>query len=175
MIAIGLATTGGVYPKGEIIPGVYELGVPEVMASMGGAVDNVNKITSQLSRIADAMGQNGDLAGALKNFRETSENLKAAVQENRVALRQTIGDFAAVSKTARGLTTEREAQLRSTLDNFSQAAENLNHVAVRLDSLRTSLQVISSRVEHGQGTVGKLVNDDRVYRPRALRSWSCGC
>jgi phospholipid/cholesterol/gamma-HCH transport system substrate-binding protein len=164
VIAIDLATTGGVYPKGEIIPGVYELGVPEVMASMGGAVDNVNKITSQLSRIADAMGQNGDLAGAVKNFRETSENLKAAVQENRVALRQTIGDFAAVSKTARGLTTEREAQLRSTLDNFSQAAENLNHVAVRLDSLRTSLQVISSRVEHGQGTVGKLVNDDRVYK-----------
>lgn len=164
VIAIDLTTTGGVYPKGEIIPGVYELGVPEVMASMGGAVDNVNKITAQLSRIADAMGQNGDLAGAVKNFRETSENLKAAVQENRVALKQTIGDFSAVSKTARGLTTDREAQLRHTLDNFSQAAENLNHVAVRLDSLRTSLQVISSRVEHGQGTVGKLVNDDRVYK-----------
>jgi phospholipid/cholesterol/gamma-HCH transport system substrate-binding protein len=164
VIAIDLATTGGVYPKNEIIPGVYELGVPEVMASMGGAVDNVNKITAQLSRIADAMGQNGDLAGAVRNFRETSENLKAAVQENRVALKTTLGDFAAVSKTARGLTTDKEAQLRATLDNFSKAAENLNLVAGRLDSLRSSLQVISSRVEHGQGTLGKLVNDDRVYK-----------
>jgi phospholipid/cholesterol/gamma-HCH transport system substrate-binding protein len=164
VIAIDLTTTGGVYPKNEIIPGVYELGVPEVMASMGGAVDNVNKITAQLSRIADAMGQNGDLAGAVRNFRETSENLKAAVQENRVALKSTLGDFAAVSKTARGLTTDKEAQLRATLDNFSKAAENLNHVAIRLDSLRSSLQVISSRVEHGQGTLGKLVNDDRVYK-----------
>ena len=164
VIAIDLATTGGVYPKNEIIPGVYELGVPEVMASMGGAVDNVNKITAQLSRIADAMGQNGDLAGAVRNFRETSENLKAAVQENRVALKSTLGDFAAVSKTARGLTTDKEAQLRATLDNFSKAAENLNLVAGRLDSLRSSLQVITSRVEHGQGTLGKLVNDDRVYK-----------
>jgi len=164
VIAIDLATTGGVYPKNEIIPGVYELGVPEVMASMGGAVDNVNKITAQLSRIADAMGQNGDLANAVHNFRETSENLKAAVQENRVALKSTLGDFAAVSKTARGLTTDKEAQLRATLDNFSKAAENLNHVAGRLDSLRSSLQTISSRVEHGQGTLGKLVNDDKVYK-----------
>lgn len=164
VIAIDLKTTGGVYGKDELIPGVYELGVPEVMASMGGAVDNVNRITVQLSRIADAMDKNGDLAGAVRNFRETSENLKAAVQENRVALRQTIGDFAAVSKTARGLTTDREAELRRTLDNFSQAAENLNRVAVRLDSLRGSLQTITSRVEHGQGTLGKLVNDDHVYR-----------
>jgi phospholipid/cholesterol/gamma-HCH transport system substrate-binding protein len=164
VIAVDLKTTGGVYGKNELIPGVYELGVPEVMASMGGTVDNVNRMTEQLSRIADAMDKNGDLAGAVRNFRETSENLKLAVQENRIALRQAIGDFAAMSKTARGLTTDREAQLRRTLDNFSQAAENLNHVAVRLDSLRTSLQVITSRVEHGQGTLGKLVNDDRVYR-----------
>lgn len=164
VIAIDLKTTGGVYGKDEIIPGVYELGVPEVMASMGGAVDNVNRITTQLSRIADAMDKNGDLAGAVRNFRETSEDLKAAVQENRVALRQTIADFSAVSKTARRLTTDRETQLRQTLDNFSQAAENLNHVAVRLDSLRGSLQTITSRVEHGQGTLGKLVNDDHVYR-----------
>lgn len=164
VIAIDLKTTGGVYGRDEIVPGVYELGMPEVMASMGGAVDNVNRITTQLGRIADAMDKNGDLANAVRNFRETSENLKSAVQENRAALRQAITDFAATSKTARGLTTDREAQLRHTLDNFSQAAENMNRVASRLDSLRGSLQTISSRVEHGQGTLGKLVNDDRVYR-----------
>ena len=164
VIAIDLKTTGGVYGRDEIVPGVYELGMPEVMASMGGAVDNVNRITTQLGRIADAMDKNGDLANAVRNFRETSENLKSAVEENRAALRQAITDFAATSKTARGLTTDREAQLRHTLDNFSQAAENMNRVASRLDSLRGSLQTISSRVEHGQGTLGKLVNDDRVYR-----------
>lgn len=164
VIAIDLKTTGGVYGKDEIIPGQYELGVAEVMASMGGAVDNVNRITAQLSRIADAMDKNGDLANAVRNFRETSEDLKAAVQENRSALHQAIADFAAMSKTGRGLTTDREGQLRRTLDNFSQAAENMNRVTVRLDSLRGSLQTITSRVEHGQGTLGKLVNDDRVYR-----------
>ena len=164
VIAVDLKTTGGAYGKDDIIPGTYELGVPEVMASMGGAVDNVNRITTQLSRIADAMDKNGDLATAVRNFRETSENLKLAVQENRVSLRQALGDFAAMSKTARGLTTDREVQLRRTLDNFSQAADHMNQMAMRLDSLRASLQTITSRVEHGQGTLGKLVNDDRVYR-----------
>ena len=164
VIAVDLKTTGGAYGKDDIIPGIYELGVPEVMASMGGAVDNVNRITTPLSRIADAMDKNGDLATAVRNFRETSENLKLAVQENRVSLRQALGDFAAMSKTARGLTTDREVQLRRTLDNFSQAADHMNQMAMRLDSLRASLQTITSRVEHGQGTLGKLVNDDRVYR-----------
>ena len=51
------------------------------------------------------------------------------------------------------------------------------HCSGRLDSLRGSLQVVSSRVEHGQGTLGKLVNDPSLYHEarglvgRVRESW----
>lgn len=164
VIAVDLETTGGAYGPNDIIPGYFEKGVPEVMAGLGTAVEDVSAITSQLRAMTGTIDQNSDFGATLRNFRETSESLRLSVQENRSALRSAVGDFAAASKTARGLTTDREAQLRRTLDNFSEAAENMNRMAVRLDSLRASIHAISSRVENGQGTLGKLVNDDRVYR-----------
>ena len=83
--------------------------------------------------------------------------------ENRTALRSTLENFAAASKTAKTLTTDREAELRKALDQFSQAAENLNRLSVRLDSLRTTIQTVTGKVDRGEGTLGKLVNDDKLY------------
>jgi len=163
VIGVDLKTTGEPYTERDTIQGVYEKGVPEVMAELGGTVTHVSHIAEELRTMAETLDKTGDFAAALRNFRQTSEELKLAVAENRKGLRSAVGDFSAAARTARGLTTDREAELKRTLDQFSQAAENLNKMSVRLDSLRASIQVISGRVEKGQGTLGKLVNDDQLY------------
>ena len=163
VIAVDLRTTGEAFTAADTIPGIYEKGVPEVMAELGNSVGSVSRIAEQLKAMADVMERSGDLAGTLKNFRQASEELKRAVQENRAGLRTTVQDFAAAAKTARGLTTDREAELRRALDRFSAAAENMNRLSLKLDSLRVSIHNVTSRVEKGQGTLGKLVNDDKLY------------
>jgi phospholipid/cholesterol/gamma-HCH transport system substrate-binding protein len=163
VIAIDLRTSGRPYTANDTIPGIYEKGVPEVMAELGGAVSDVSRIAEQLRAMADVMEKNGDFAATLRNFKQTSEDLRLAVSENRAGLRRTLEDFGAAARTARGLTTDREAELRRSLDQFGQAAENLNRLSGRLDSLRATIQTISTRVEKGQGTLGKLVNDDQLY------------
>jgi phospholipid/cholesterol/gamma-HCH transport system substrate-binding protein len=39
----------------------------------------------------------------------------------------------------------------------------LERLTVRLDSLRASLQSVSGKVDRGDGTLGKLVNDPKLY------------
>lgn len=163
VIGVDLRTTGEPYTAADTIPGIYEKGVPEVMAELGGTVTHVSRIAEELRTMAETLDKTGDFAGALRNFRQTSEELKKAVEENRAGLKSAVGDFSAAARTARGLTTDREVDLKRTLDQFSQAAENLNRMSGRLDSLRASIQAISGRVEKGQGTLGKLVNDDKLY------------
>jgi phospholipid/cholesterol/gamma-HCH transport system substrate-binding protein len=164
VIAVDLRTTGGTYGPQDVIQGEFEKGVPEVMAELGHAAEDISLITEHLRGMTDTMDRNGDFSATLRNFRETSEGLRLTIQENRAALRSAVGDFASASRTAKGLTTDREEQLRRALDNFAQAAQNMNRMSMRLDSLRATIQTISSRVEQGHGTLGKLVNDDRVYR-----------
>ena len=163
VIAVDLRTTGQPYSLQDTIPGIYERGISEVMAELGSSVDAVGKISEQIKALADVMERDGDLAGTMRNFKQTSEELRLSVQENRSVLRATLRDFAAASRTAKALTTDREADLKRTLDKFGSAAENMDRLSVRLDSLRGSIQSVATKVDRGQGTLGKLVNDDKLY------------
>lgn len=163
VIAVDLRQSGQPYATRDTIEGIYEKGIPEVMAAMGDAVGTVEALTRQLQTVADAMNKNGDFAGVMKNVRTTSEELKLAVAENRKALRSTLENFQAASKTAKALTTDREAELRKSLESFASAAEKMDRLATRVDSLRATIQSVTTKVDKGQGTLGKLVNDDKVY------------
>lgn len=164
VIAVDLRTTGQPYTDRDTIPGVYEKGIPEVMGELGGTIEAVTRIADQVGALAEAMNRDGNFAETVKNFRATSLELRDAVKENRATLRQTLSDFSAAARTAKGLTTDREAELRRTLDEFSVAAANLNRLSGRLDSLRASLQVVTDKVGSGEGTLGKLVHDEALYR-----------
>ena len=163
VIAVDLRASGEPYTVRDTIPGFYEKGIPEVMAAMGDAVGTVQDLTRQLQAIADAMNKSGDFAGTMKNVRIASEELKLAVQQNRKALDLTVQNFAAASKTAKSLTTDREAQLKKAMDDFASAADKLDRMATQLDSLRASVQSVSGKIDRGEGSLGKLVNDDKLY------------
>jgi phospholipid/cholesterol/gamma-HCH transport system substrate-binding protein len=162
-IAVELRTTGRPYRTDEIIPGVYEKGMTEVMGDLSGTMDTFERLAARYDSIGAVLIKDGRLANTVANFDRTSEELRLAIAENRVLLRSTFQNLAAVSSTTRRLTTDREEELRRTLDNFAEAAENMNHLSVRLDSLRASLQSVTTKVDQGEGTLGKLVRDEQLY------------
>ncbi len=163
VIAVDLRMGGQPYATTDTIPGVYEKGIPEVMAEMGGTIETVTQLASQLARLAEVLDKNGTLDMTVGNFHETSEELKKAVGENRKLLNETIVNLNAASKTAKSLTTDREAQLKRTIDSFERSAAGMEKLTGRLDSLRASLQTVSSKIERGEGSLGKLVNDPKLY------------
>jgi phospholipid/cholesterol/gamma-HCH transport system substrate-binding protein len=132
------------------------------MGQLSQTVDAVGALSVELKNLAGIV-RDGKLTGTIENFNHTSEELRLAVSENRAALRDALGNFAQASKTAKSLTTDREAQLRQTFDNVASAAEKMDRLSGRLDSLRIVLQSVSGRVARGEGTLGKLVQDDRLY------------
>ena len=163
VISVDLKTTGRRYAPGEIVPGVYEYGPGELMGQLAGTVDAFSDVAQQFRRLADSLGANNRLSRTLANFTRTSEELEQAVAEDRALLHATLQNFSAASNTAKRLTTDREAQLRQALDHFGDAAERLDHLSGRLDSLRAVMQSLAARVQDGQGTLGKLVSDDKLY------------
>ena len=163
VIAVDLHASGTPYAATDTIPGIYEKGIPEVMAGVGGTIDAISELAMQLKALADALDKNGNLTETLTNLHDTSEELKAAVVENRAQLRLTIANFNASSRTVKSLTTDREAELRRALDSFERSAAGLERLTLRLDSLRATLQSVSGKVDRGDGSLGKLVNDPRLY------------
>jgi phospholipid/cholesterol/gamma-HCH transport system substrate-binding protein len=163
VIAVDLRATGTPYTERDTISGIYELGVAEVLASLGTTVESISRLADQLGGLTRVMEKSGSLDKTLANFHDTSEQLKGAVTENRAMLRETIQNLNAASRTARALTSEREAQIRRTLDSFERSAAGLDRLTARFDSLRSVLQNVSGKVDRGEGSLGRLVNDPRLY------------
>jgi phospholipid/cholesterol/gamma-HCH transport system substrate-binding protein len=163
VIGIELRPGGREYAAGDTIPGTYEMGIQEAVAQMGGALGSVERITASLEGVSAALDKDGDFSRTMKNLSEASGELRAMVKENRQALKGTVENFASASRTARALTTDRETQLRAALDDFAGAADKMDRLAGRMDSLRASVQRVSGSIERGEGTLGMLVQDDSLY------------
>ena len=144
VIAVELHATGQPYTARDTIAGEYELGMPEIMAKMSDPINSFDKITVSLNRIATNLEKNGDLEKTIANFRETSEELKGAVAQNRELLHQTIANLNDVSKTTKALTTDREAQYKHMIDSMERTTKNAEMLTTRLDSLRVVAQSIAN-------------------------------
>jgi phospholipid/cholesterol/gamma-HCH transport system substrate-binding protein len=164
VIAVDLRATGTRIPPGDTLVGLYEKGVPEVMAELGGTMNAINSLAGTLDRLATSAEREGDLERALANFRAASEDLRAAVAENRATLRETLANFEAASRTAKALTSDREARLTQTLDSFERSAEGLERLTARLDSLGAVVQSVAAKADRGDGTLGRVVNDPKLYQ-----------
>jgi phospholipid/cholesterol/gamma-HCH transport system substrate-binding protein len=163
VIAVDYDPTGEPWSPADTLPGEVEKGLPEVMAELGGATGGITALSAQLDSIAVAMNEGGGMRTTVHNLRRTAESLNALIEDNRAALRTTLANFAATSQTTRSLLQGREAKLREALDHFEHSAENLDRLTSRLDSLRASVQNTASRLDRGEGTLGKLMSDDKLY------------
>lgn len=163
VIFVELHPTGRAYTTRDTIDGIFELGMGEVMAQAGGSMEALDRVAKQLARLSDKLEERGDVEATIANFRVTSEELRAAMEENRKLVHQIVGDAAAVSSTARELTTERQAQIERTLDSAERSAQNLERLSARLDSLRGEVQTVVGKVDHGDGTLAQLINDRKLY------------
>lgn len=163
VIAVDLRSTGRSYGERDTIAGVFEPGMGEFLASAGPSFDAMNRVILSLDRITQRLERAGDVDRTVANLRQTTDELLQATKENRAILREAIRNARDVSKTARSLTTEREAQLRQTLDDLERGARNFERLTVRMDSVMAVAKEVTDKASHGDGTAALLLNDRTLY------------
>lgn len=155
--------TGAQLSPKDTLPGIFEKGMGEVMAEVGNATGGFQAISNQLDSIAVAMNRNGGIARTVDDMQRTASLLRSMVEDNRASLDLTLRNFSQASATTRDIVVSREAQLKEAMDDFARAADNFERLSSRLDSLRASVQSVASKVDEGDGTLGRLVNDRKLY------------
>lgn len=163
VIAVDLSSRGEVYAPTDTIPGIFEMGMQEVMAGLGAAMSSISELSRQLTAIADAMAGQGDVSGTMANIKGTSEELRLTVEENRAFLRTSMTNLSESSAAVKRLTVDREEKLSEAVDHFASSLEKMDRLATRMDSLSVSLSSVSSKLDRGDGTLGKLINEDSLH------------
>jgi len=154
---------GPPWSERDTIPGVYQQGLAEVMGQLGTSVNSVSEIAANLKQLTSSLAQGGALQTTLEDFSATSHELRGLVADNRVTLTRAMNNLADASQSARSVTVDKEQDVRRAIDHFAITAARMDSLSARLDSLRQSLQGVATKMNDGDGTLGKLVSDDRLY------------
>ena len=99
---------------------------------------NLSSTTSRLDDLATSEGNR------LSNILTNTDSLIATLNSNREGLSRIIGNFESIS------------------DSLSKA--NIAAIIYKADSSINSLNQILAKINEGQGTAGKLMNNDSLYR-----------
>jgi len=91
-----------------------------------------------------------ELSGTIASFKSTSEALNGMLVDNKSAIGETLTNF---NKISSDLTT-----LSSSL-----AASDLDSIMANLKSTIVNFDQLLSRIEKGEGSVGKLMKDEAIY------------
>ena len=163
VIAVDLKSSGQPYTGTDTIPRIYEPGLSEFVAQAGPSFDAMNRVVVSLDRLAQRLDREGQVDETIRNLRLSSDELVKTLREDRKILDETLRNARDVTRTARELTTGREAQLRRTIDGLEHSATNLERLSARMDSVLTAAKQVADKANHGSGTAAMLLNDRALY------------
>lgn len=102
---------------------------------------------------------------------ESEQGLKSTIAE----LNSTLKSFKNLSYSIQDVIKENDDKIASVLDNFEQTSKDLSALSSQLKDLDlnktidnlnktlTGIQGIMASIDNNEGTIGKLLNDDKLY------------
>ncbi len=138
--------------QGTVVQGGYEKGLGDVVHAMGEALAGIQAVLKSADEIlTDQEGK--DLV------KEALANANAA----SFTLRQATADLSEMAAELRVFVSEKKDPAGEAIDAMEDAIVGFAEVTADLKVISGSLDSIVRRVENGEGTLGKLVNEDEMH------------
>jgi len=151
-IAVKPGTSRVYFEPGEVARGRYERGLNDVVNEMGMTLTEIRRLLRAADEVLSDIEGKEQVKTTLRNASEATGDLKAAV-----------GDLKVTAAELRGFVEEKKGAAATTIDSMEVASRSFTEAARDLQTVAASLDSIVSRVERGEGTVGKLVQDPKAY------------
>ncbi len=119
---------------------------------LSGIADDVKAITGALRQVADDPTTRQQLQSTMANVEALSQQLRDVTGENRAEVAQITANLREVSETLNRV-------VGSAGTSVEQEMNAIRQVTATLDATLSTLRSIAEKVDHGDGTVGRLLND----------------
>ncbi len=167
--------SAGLMDPGAAIASKTGIGLDNLMETLGEIGKDVKGVTYALNQSIG--GENGrqKLDEIVDNVRQLTGELRAIAQENRPAIAATTANveaittdlkdrlpkltaqFEQVGKQLNELLAENRPELKGLLTDTRKLAQSFNGTA-------ENLKTLTDKINRGEGTVGKLLNDDTTIK-----------
>ena len=130
--------------------------VDKLINQLSAISDDVKQITASLRQVLGTQQGERSMEDMLHDLRETTANIK----EFSYTLKSDGGELVMrmneLVASLNGVVNDNRDNLKVTMENVKEASKNAE---LALASIENATQ----KIEHGEGTIGKLVNNDSMY------------
>lgn len=123
-------------------------------------MENVNRTVSEINRTVAANGPKVDIV--VDNVVSTSREAKVFAREFRRDANLLLTDARAIVAQVRSIVGEREGDLREGFEGLNGAIVKLDRALDQLEGTLAQTREIGEKINRGDGTLGRLVNDDKL-------------
>lgn len=150
--------SGARYVEGDtVVSGPASVGLAQLTAKADSITTSVNALTSAMTKELIANGGLADLRSSLAGTNKLIAQLSA------IATVQSTQLTATMTSLRRATSAVDSAKIDSTLSNLRAASGNVTSLTRSLDSTGRTLNQIVAKVDSGNGSAAKLVNDPALY------------
>ncbi len=141
--------------SGQTIYGQPEEGILDIAEGSKNITANLGRILSNLDSLSGQKNMQA-LAQSIQQFRELLLRSNLLLKNSAPHLQGTLKDI-------HELTSENKAAIDSVLQAMGSKSSHLKESLTALHRITKRTDALLSRLERGQGTMGKLMKDDSLY------------
>lgn len=161
-------------PGDYINPSKDQVSISKFIAIANSIGKDVKKMTGALSDIIGGEEGSHKISKIFQDAGDITSSLKGILSENRAALKNSVGNIEQLTNSLNTVVTGQRSDLQTFIENIRDISGELRMVLrpenrERFDRLLTSLEQsstniknISQKIDSGQGTLGRLVSDDKT-------------
>jgi phospholipid/cholesterol/gamma-HCH transport system substrate-binding protein len=142
------------FREGDVIPAENSGStLDDLTRQLSDVSQDLKAISSALRRMLEGGDVNSPLGNTLKNTESLTSGLDAIVKENRQDLRQIVNSLAKLTRSLDAAVSDKSQK------GLSKDIQSLAKAADRLSTTIKNIESITSKIDRGEGTLGRLVND----------------
>ncbi len=152
----------------------------DILRQVASMAEKINRVAESLANSVGTQEGQENMRSTLQNLAEVTDALNKTVRENRETIHnifQQVESITArgapqvdrilentreVTEQVRELVSKSEPGKQPQAGDVRQAAEKINRASGSLEKTLANLEVVSGRLERGEGTLGKLTKDEKL-------------
>ncbi|GAB5410748.1 MAG: MlaD family protein [Balneolaceae bacterium] len=154
---------------GSYIEGANEEGLLDGLTEKGGSMADSAAVTVGLANnvlrsIVNLQEKTSDnVSGSLSNLKESTDVLSSIIENRKVEVDSMIVDAKNTLSNLSQLSDSSSEDIESMIANLEEFSSKLDALSSELQMSSESINSILSKIDLGEGTLGKMVNDPSLY------------
>lgn len=168
-------SSAGLLGQGEMIASHTGTSMDSLMESLGGISQDVKGITYALNKSIGGEEGREKLDEIVDNIRSLTAEFRAMAQENHGSVNATMANVQQLSTELRERLPRLAKQFEDLGKNLNEVVgdnkpefkgilENVKKLTADLQTTATNVNDITGKINRGEGTIGKLINDDTTIK-----------